>query len=94
MKTKSATNSISSHRSNGLFQRMPIQNICEPGCYVDNRNGTLIRISETMVSYGATAFHGFTSEIPWYVTKISDDYTAPLDQCRIIAANASLRVKF
>jgi len=74
-------------------ERMPIQRINKPGCYVDNY-GNLYRVTPEMLTIGGTVFHGFTSLDPWNVTRISDNYTCPLDECRMLAANASLRVNF
>ncbi len=76
------------------FEQMPIQRINQPGCYVDSRHGSLYRVTPEMLSVGGTIFHGIVSSEPWNVTRISDDYTLPLDEARIIAANASLKVKF
>jgi hypothetical protein len=77
-----------------IIERIPIQKINTPGCYVDSRHGSLYRVSPEMISIGGSVFYGFVSKEPWYVTKISDDYTIPLDEARIIAANASLRINF
>ncbi len=77
-----------------VFEQMPIQKITLPGCYIDNTYGTLYRVTPEMLNLGGTVFHGFVGPEPWQVTRISDDYTLPLDEARIIAANASLNVNF
>jgi hypothetical protein len=76
------------------WEQIPIQKIDSPGCYVDNRYGILYRVSPKILTINGTVFYGFTSNESWYVTKISDNYTLPLDKCRIIAVNASLPVNF
>jgi hypothetical protein len=47
-----------------------------------------------MLNIGGTVFLGFTSNQPWFVTRIADDPNLALDECRIIAANYSLNVNF
>lgn len=76
------------------IEQIPIQRINEPGCYVDSKHGSLYRVSPEMLSLSGTIFYGFVSSEPWKVTKISDDYTIPLDEARIVAANASLKINF
>ncbi len=76
------------------LHQMPIQSISQPGCYVDSMHGSLYRITPEMISIGGTPFQGIVSREPWNVTKISDDYTLPIDEARIIAANASLNINF
>jgi hypothetical protein len=76
------------------FDQLPIQRISQPGCCIDNRYGCLYRVTSEMLNIGGTVFHSFIGTEPWFVTRISDDYTLPLDECRIIAANASLAVNF
>jgi hypothetical protein len=76
------------------LHQMPIQSINQPGCYVDSKHGSLYRVTPEMVSIGGTPFQGIVCREPWNVTRISDDYTLPLDEARIIAANASLFINF
>jgi hypothetical protein len=80
--------------TNSQWEQMPIQKIATPGCYVDRKWGHLYRVTPEMLNIGGTVFYGFTSNEPWYVTKISNDYTLPLDECRILTANASIPVNF
>lgn len=89
------TSSSSSFSGSGrTFEQLSIQKINSPGCYVDSRTGDLYRVTPEMLTVGGTVFYGFVSREPWNVTRISDDYTLPLDEARIIAANASLNINF
>ncbi len=77
-----------------VFEQLPIQKVSQPGCYVDHLYGNLYRVTPEMLNIGGTVFHGFVSREPWNVTRISDDYTMPIDEARIVAANASLVINF
>lgn len=93
-KTQTSESSMTSKNWNRSTEQLPIQKIDQPGCYVDNRHGFLYRVTPEMLNIGGTVFLGFTSNQPWFVTRIADDPNLALDECRIIAANFSLNVNF
>ncbi|MFQ6102997.1 MAG: hypothetical protein ACE5OP_01750 [Candidatus Glassbacteria bacterium] len=76
------------------FSVYPIYEIDSPGCYISNQSGNLFRVTPEMLSIGGTVFTNFVSRDPWYFTKLTDDYLMPLDEVRILAANANLRPNF
>jgi hypothetical protein len=77
-----------------IWPTMTIHEITQPGCYVDWYSGHLYRVNPEMLEVGGTIFSCFCSNDPWLVVKISDNYLLPLDEARILAANASAKVNF
>ncbi len=84
---------IVQNQSEHIYKELSIQNIKQPGCYIDHLTGNLIRVSPDMLRSGMP-FQGFLYRQSWNVTKISSDYELPTKECRILAANASLKTNF
>jgi hypothetical protein len=78
----------------GGFEQIPLRDVGEPGVYVDTLYGNLYRITPEMLKSGAGPFGGFVSNDQVRLVRISGDYALPLDEARILAANASLKVNF
>lgn len=68
--------------------------INEPGAYVCNWNGHLIRMPEEALKPGHSPLLNILSKESLYVTKISDDPFIPVLKARLIAADTDLEVNF
>jgi hypothetical protein len=80
--------------SEGVLEQVPLREVNQPGTYVDTIYGNLYRITPDMLKSGGGPFGGMVSNDQIRLVRISDDYALPLDEARILAANASLRVNF
>ena len=75
-------------------------NICvfdqinEPGTYVCNWSGHLLRLPEDAVKAGRSPLLEFVGKEQLYVTKISDDPFIPLTKARMIASDLDQPVNF
>jgi hypothetical protein len=72
---------------------IPFDGITEPGCYICNWSGHLLRIPEDGIS-GGTAALTIIGANPLYVTKISEDPFIPVTKARLTAANIDAPVNF
>ena len=68
--------------------------ISEPGTYICNWSGHLLRIPEDGVAAGRSPLINLVSNESLFVTKISDDPYVPLTKARIVAANFDVNVNF
>ncbi len=72
----------------------PFERISQPGCFVFNRTGDLLRVPEEALLPGHSPTLGVVSKEPWLVTKIANDPYLPLGKARTIAADMDLYVNF
>jgi hypothetical protein len=72
---------------------IPLDLIAEPGAYVCNWNGYLMRVPSAALEQGVRRFNLVGSE-PLFVTKISDDPDVPVRHARHLAADGALNVAF
>ena len=68
--------------------------ICEPGAYICNWSGHLLRVPEDGVTAGRSPMLNIIGPEPLYVTKISDNAYIPVTKARLLAANWDLFVNF
>ena len=73
---------------------IPYDNIEEPGTYLSNWTGHLIRIPEDALKSGRSPVIDIRGVEPMMVTKLSDDPFIPLTKARMIAADFDLFVNF
>ena len=73
---------------------VPFDQINEPGCYVCNWSGHLLRVPEDGVAPGRSPLMSMIGHDPLYVTKISDYPFIPLTKARLLAANWDVTVNF
>jgi hypothetical protein len=73
---------------------MPFESISEPGCYVCNWNGHLVRVPEDGVAQGRSPLINIVGSEPLFVTKISDNPYIPLTKAKTLACNFDLNVNF
>ncbi|MCH7704767.1 MAG: hypothetical protein IIB61_06625 [Planctomycetes bacterium] len=73
---------------------VPFDGIQEPGCYVCNWNGHLLRVPEDGVKPGRSPLLTLCGPQPLFVTKISNNPYIPMTKARLIASNLDMCVNF
>lgn len=82
------------YKSSNFGAVVPFENINEPGTYICQWNGHLLRVPEDGVSAGRSPMINLIGPDPLFVTKISDNPWIALTKARILAANYDLQVNF
>ena len=77
-----------------LGQVMPFQSICEPGAYVCNWSGHLLRVPEDGVTAGRSPMICIVGPDNLFVTKISENPYVPVTKARLLACNYDVAVNF
>ena len=72
----------------------PFRRIGEPGLFVVNHTGDLLRVPEDAVELGRSPTIDIVSKNDWLVTKISNDPYLPLRTARMLAADLDLYINF
>lgn len=88
------TTPIKENETKMLGARLPFESITEPGCYLSNWTGHLIRVPEDGVKLGRSPLIEIRGKEPFFVTKLSDDPYLTLTRARMIAADLDLPVNF
>ena len=73
---------------------VPFEAINEPGCYICNWSGHLLRVPGDGVAPGRSPLICILGTGPLYVTKISDNPYIPVTKARLLAANCDVGVDF
>jgi hypothetical protein len=73
---------------------VPFESINEPGCYVCNWSGHLLRVPEDGVAAGRSPLINVIGPEPLFVTKISQNPFIPLTKARMLACNLDVNVNF
>jgi hypothetical protein len=73
---------------------VPFNSINEPGCYVCNWSGHLLRVPEDGVAAGRSPLICIVGCDPLFVTKISNNPYLPVTMARLVAANFDTCVNF
>ncbi|UCC31698.1 MAG: hypothetical protein JSU86_05340 [Phycisphaerales bacterium] len=73
---------------------IPFDQIDEPGCYICNWDGHLLRIPKDAVARGRSPLVNMIGLDPLFVTKISENPFIPVSKARLLAANFDLLVDF
>ena len=73
---------------------VPFSSVCDPGCYVCNWSGHLMRVPEDGVAAGRSPLINIVGPEPLFVTKISDNPYIPVTKARLLACNADCNVNF
>ena len=73
---------------------IPFDQINEPGCYVCNWSGHLLRVPDDGIAAGRSPLINMVGYDPLYVTKISDWPYIPVTKARMLAANWDVNVNF
>ena len=78
----------------GFGTQIPFEAINEPGCYVCNWSGHLLRIPEDGVKPGRSPLVNISGTEALFVTKISGNPYIPLSKARMLAADCDVVVNF
>jgi len=70
------------------------ENIQEPGCYVCNWSGHLLRVPGDAIAPGRSPLVSLTGNGPLFVTKISENPFIPVTKAKMIASNFDCNVNF
>ena len=89
-----ATQTNTSYEFQNMGQRIPFEAIQNPGCYVCNWSGHLLRVPEDGVAAGRSPLLTIIGNEPLFVTKISDNPYIPLTKAKVVASNFDLNVNF
>ncbi len=68
--------------------------INSPGAYIEDCNGSLLRVPDEALASDHTPLMEIVSKTPCMVTKISDDPWLVISKARQLAADADLQVNF
>ena len=89
--TKDKTTKVSGP---SLASLVPFEQVCEPGAYVCNWNGHLMRVPPDAISSSHCPTINIVGPEPLFVTKISDDPFVTLTKARMLACNFDINVCF
>ena len=74
--------------------QIPFEAINEPGCYICNWSGHLLRVPEDGVAPGRSPLLTILGHQPLFVTKLCDNPFVPVTKARLLAANGDVAVNF
>ncbi len=80
--------------SHGLGTQVPFDGINDPGCYVCNSSGHILRVPKGAIEPGQSPVLPLSGTESSFATKISDDPFIPVTRARMLAANSDLDVNF
>lgn len=78
----------------GWGQVVPFEQIHEPGTYICNWNGFLVRVPQDSIAPGRSPLISLLGPTPLFVTKISSNPYLPITKARLLAANLDVAVCF
>jgi hypothetical protein len=73
---------------------VPFDQINEPGAYVCNWSGHLLRVPEDGVTPGRSPLMSIVGPQALFVTKISEDPYISITKARLLASNCDVNVNF
>jgi len=74
--------------------KVAFEGITEPGCYICNWNGHLLRVPSDGVAAGRSPLLTIIAHEELFVTKLHNDPYVPLTKARMTAANWDIAVSF
>lgn len=94
--TTSTQNTIANTTKNaGCYgTTIPFEAINDPGCYVCNWSGHLLRVPDDGVAAGRSPVINVVGSEPLFVTMISNDPFITLTKARMLACNLDVCVNF
>ncbi len=72
----------------------PFDQVNEPGCYICNWSGHLLRMPDDGIAPGRSPLLTIVGCDQLFVTKISDNPYIPLTKARLLACNCDVNVSF
>jgi hypothetical protein len=73
---------------------VPFESIQEPGCYICNWSGHLLRVPEDGIAAGRSPLVNIIGTEPLYVTKLSENPFVNITKAKMIASNLDCCVNF
>ena len=93
--TTGTQNTTTYEQTTGTYStRIPFEHVSEPGCYVCNWSGHLLRVPEDGVAPGRSPLINIVGPEPLFVTKISDNPYITLTKAKMLACNWDINVNF
>ncbi len=80
--------------SQGFGTQIPFESITNPGCYICNWSGHLLRIPEDALKPGRSPVLNLKGTETLFVTKINSDPFLPVTKARMLAADCDVVVNF
>ena len=78
----------------GPGTRICFDQISEPGCYICNWSGHLLRVPPDGIALGRSPLLNMVGSRPLYVTKVCDNPFVTVTKVRMLAADFDLAVNF
>ncbi len=95
MTTQTKTSHKETDTADGSFgANIPFDSINEPGAYVCNWSGHLLRVPQDGIAPGRSPMLNLIGTEPLFVTKISTDPYVPITKARLLASNWDVQVNF
>ena len=94
MATATQTRSMDSESNASIGMTIPFESLQEPGCYICNWSGHLLRVPEDGVAMGRSPLLSIIGNEPVFVTKISDNPFISLTKAKMVASNLDCQVNF
>jgi hypothetical protein len=95
MSTATASNpSTPTYKTSNCGTVFPFDNINEPGTYICQWSGHLLRVPEDGVMNGRSPMLNIIGAEPLYVTKICENPWITISKARLLASNYDLHVNF
>jgi len=88
------TQTFNGYTNQPLGSTVPFEAISEPGSYICNWTGHLLRVPDDGVAPGRSPMITIVGPEALYVTKISDNPFITVTKARLLAANFDLSVNF
>jgi len=92
------TNTTGQHQgeqyTKGIGTQVPFESINEPGCYICNWSGHLLRCPEDAIKPGRSPLMSIVGTGALFVTKICSDPFIPVSKARLLAADCDQTVNF
>jgi hypothetical protein len=92
--TSPTTNTPTTENAAWCGAKFPFQSISEPGCYVCDWSGHLLRVPEDGVVPGRSPLINIQGRDQLFVTKISDNPYIALTKAKMLACNHDVNVNF
>ncbi len=94
MNTTSQCNTTQADSETCVGTTYRFESIQQPGCYICNWSGHLLRVPEDGVAPGRSPLINIVGSEPLFVTKISDNPFITLTKAKLIASNLDCNVNF
>ena len=82
------------HSDAGFGMQIPFEGVNDPGTYICNWSGHLLRIPEDAVKPGRSPVISMKGPETLFVTKICGDPYIPVTKARLLAADCHVQVNF